>query len=127
MGRGLGFSRETDDRAMGSPMKVKHSIRLTLGVGVALLAWPGWVPLGRSQAPLTQFLVPEPRTASGTTNSGGAAQPPAASGKLIEERLSKARADLAVALTLEDVNATNRPAGISLQDIVLRRALLERL
>lgn len=102
-------------------------VRLSLTFGVALLAWAGGVSVGRSQSPLRNALVPESRAASGATNSAAVRQDSDTSKKVIEERLARARADLAVAAALKELNSTNLPAGVSFQDIALRRGLLERL
>ena len=93
----------------------------------SLLALAGGVSVGRSQSPLTKALVPESRAVSGVTNSAAAKQDLDDSAKVIEERLARARADLAVATALKDLTTTNLPGGVSFQDLALRRGLLERL
>lgn len=105
-------------------MNAKH-IRATTILGIALPVWLGVVGVAWGQASLKRALVSESRT-SPATNSGTATQSVAAA-KALEEKLSKARADLATAISLENLNPTNRPAGISLQQIALRRGLLERV
>jgi small-conductance mechanosensitive channel len=93
-------------------MKAKQSTHFVLSVGLAWLACMGVYDSGWAQAP------------TGGTNAG---EVTVVSSKLVEERLAKARADLAVAVALEELNATNRPAGSAAQETVLRRSLLEML
>ena len=45
----------------------------------------------------------------------------------IEDRLTEARAALAAELAIGEAGLTNKFAGVSLQDVVVRRALLQRL
>ena len=45
----------------------------------------------------------------------------------MEERLARARSELSAAVPIDDASITNRPQRISLQDMSLRRALLQRL
>ena len=47
--------------------------------------------------------------------------------KTLADRLAEARANLAAAATLGDAGLTNAPAGVSPQDISVRRAGLQRL
>ncbi len=96
-------------------------------MGVASLAWACGISVARSQSRLTQTLAPGSPAAAGSTNTTGITPDPGASGASLEERLAKARADLAVATTLNDLDASNRPTGIVPQDVTLRRGLLERL
>src|SRR5438034_4196843 len=58
-----------------------------------------------------------------TDNSGGRV----ISAKVLEERLSEARANLAAAGTPGDAGLTNTPGGVSAHDLSARRALLQRL
>ncbi len=94
---------------------------------MACLALAGGVSVGRGQSPLTKILVAETRPATGTTNTEATAQSQSTANKGLAEKLAKARADLAVATTLDDLSLTNRPDGLSLQDAALRRGLLQRL
>src|SRR5213075_2289610 len=106
---------------MQSPMKAKRSTHFVLSVGLTWLGCMGVCDSGWAQTPAAQLLGAG--TAAGATN----VEVSGVSSKLVEERLAKARADLAVAVTLEELNATNRPAGTVAQETVLRRSLLEAL
>src|SRR5262249_24848934 len=55
------------------------------------------------------------------------AEAPTASTPPVETRLAEARASQAAAEALGDAASTNKPAGVPLQDISTRRALLSRL
>ena len=94
--------------------------------GCALLIWVGSMLFGWSTTPLTRALMSETRAPEAVTNAatGGL---DAAAVKLVEEKLAKARTDLAAATTFDGLSVTNRPDGLSLQDAALRRGLLERL
>jgi small-conductance mechanosensitive channel len=107
-------------------MNANH-IRASAVLGIALPLWLGVIGVAWGQASLKRVLVSESRTSSAATNSETATQTVAALVKALEEKLSNARADLTAAISLENLNPTNRPAGISLQEIALRRGLLERL
>jgi potassium efflux system protein len=68
--------------------------------------------------------------AGGQQEAAGAksnVQAPAVTVQTIESRLADARANLAAADALGDAAITNVPAGVSLQDMATRRALLSRL
>src|SRR5262245_45698006 len=88
-------------------------------VAGALLAAP-LLPPGVAGAP---GQVPLP----GITPAAVATNTPISSTKTIEARLAEARTNLAVVVGLGDAGITNAPAGVSLQDVWLRRAMLERL
>ena len=81
--------------------------------------------LSAAQNPLTKVLLPAPSSSS--TNAVENATDLRAFSKAAEERLAKARIELAAATTSDDPTLTNRPSGISPQEISLRRALLQRL
>ena len=61
------------------------------------------------------------------TNLTDSPSGPVTSAKALEARLTEARANLAAAAALGDAGLTNAPAGVSAQDISLRRTLLQRL
>jgi potassium-dependent mechanosensitive channel len=63
----------------------------------------------------------------GQTAPVGGLQAPAAAVQAIESKLGEARTHLAAAEALGDEALTNAPAGVSLQEIATRRALLSRL
>ncbi len=108
----------------------KPSFRRVAGVvaGVALLLALGVLP-ALSQSPITRALTPKPAAAAETaTNSN--ASPPSDTESVtaaINEKLDKARADLAIVSTLSSANGTNEPGGLSAKDLALRRGLQERL
>ena len=64
---------------------------------------------------------------SGQAASPGEVQAPAVAAQGIETKLAAARANLTAAEALGDAASTNAPAGVSLQDVATRRALLHRL
>lgn len=102
---------------------MKASRRWALAFCIVWLASGCPSSTGWSQAPLARALISESRTA--VTNSQTAVQADAV--RLLEERLARARSDLSAAIALDDLNPTNRPAGLTLQEAALRRGLLERL
>ena len=63
----------------------------------------------------------------GLAPAAGATNAPNSSAKSLETRLAEARTNLAAVVSLGAAGVTNAPAGISLQDVWLRRAMLERL
>lgn len=75
------------------------------------------------QTILTRTLLPNDRP----TNAADTAPDLRTFSKAAEERLAKARTELATATASDDSSLTNRPSGISAQGILLRRALLQRL
>ena len=68
-----------------------------------------------------------PSEASGPTGSPEGARTPIAALQGLERKLAEARANLAAADAVGDAALTNAPAGVSLQDMATRRALLHRL
>ncbi len=72
-------------------------------------------------------VAPGPGRLPGQTGSPGGGPPTAAVAQSTEGRLAEARANLAAAETPGEAALTNAPAGISLQDVATRRALLSRL
>ncbi len=96
--------------------------------GVALLLALGTLP-GLSQSPLTSALTTKPADATETaTNSNASSTTDTESvATAINEKLDKARADLAVVSTLSSSNGTNQPGSLSTKDLALRRGLQERL
>ena len=104
-----------------------HNFQKTLAGVVVLLALAGGVLIGRSQSPLTKVLMAGSRTTSGATNSEATTRSQGVADKVLAEKLAQAQSDLAVATTLDGLSITNRPDGLSLQETVLRRGLLERL
>ena len=89
--------------------------RASLVAGVLLAAL--WLLLGVASAPGQVRLPVGPAPAAATN-------PPSPPAKTIEARLAEARTNLA---TAGDAGITNAPAGVSVQDIWLRRANLTRL
>jgi small-conductance mechanosensitive channel len=85
------------------------------------------ISVGWSQTLLTRSLAAKPEVATDNASDNPAAADAAAAVKAIEEKLAKARADFAVMTTLDSLNGTNAPAGISGKDLALRRGLQERL
>jgi potassium-dependent mechanosensitive channel len=82
---------------------------------------------GFGQTPLNHALATKPDPAIEDTNDVGAASDLTVVAKALNEKLTKARADLAVLMTLDSLNGTNTPSGAAARDIALRRGLLERL
>lgn len=94
-------------------------------MGVALLLASGSAP-AFGQAALTRALTQSSGAATETTADTTTPEAETLT-KAINEKLAKARADLAVITTLETLNGTNIPAGIAEKDVVLRRGFQERL
>lgn len=65
--------------------------------------------------------------ATGDTSGPGAVAAPATVVQGLEAKLAEARARLAAIEALGDVALTNRPMGVSPQDVAVRRALQQRL
>lgn len=78
------------------------------------------------QTALTRALIPKSGDAAETTSDAAAPETDSVT-KSINEKLAKARADLAVFTTLDTLNGTNALAGITEKDIALRRGFQERL
>ena len=94
---------------------------------VSLLVWIGvGIPDVRSQNPLTRALLKE-ADAAGPTNAAAIATGPGAAGETVSNRLAKVRADLAAATGIDNANLTNRAPGVFLEDLSIRRNLLQRL
>src|SRR5436190_17874804 len=93
--------------------------RMALVLSGALLGAAGGAVPVPGQNSLTQALL------KGATSTNYPATPldAEASRKAVEERLARARKELSAAPPIDDVGITNRPQGISLQQISLRRAL----
>jgi len=92
--------------------------RFAFRLGLVLLGWVVAVitpALGQLSLPLTPAPGNAATAASGTDPSA----------KPLEARLAEARANLAAALG--DASLTNAPAGVSLQDLWVRRTALQRL
>jgi potassium-dependent mechanosensitive channel len=113
------------------------SSAILIGFGVAL--WPGSgqvraagqlppeQPAGVSaSSPPFSGLIAS-REASDVSASQGDAQALPGTVPDLEKQLAEARASLRTAETLGDNALTNAPAGVSFQDIAMRRALLQRL
>jgi small-conductance mechanosensitive channel len=115
------FVRACPPEASGTSNLPRQIFSWRLVASFALLVWStssGW-----SQTPLNQALAPKPEAVA----DSAAVSDTGAVAKALEEKLAKARAELAVATTLDSLNGTNQPGGISERDIALRRGLLERL
>src|ERR1043166_2841123 len=100
--------------------------RLLIIGSLALLAFGSGEKAAVGQLPL-------PKKASATSNAAGQSavpgenQTPATTAQSIEAKLAEVRAKLAAAEEQGDAGLTNAPAGVSPQDITVRRALLHRL
>src|SRR5436190_8755637 len=103
----------------------QREARLLLLFIVLLVGWAASTSVSWSQTPLTKALLAAASAPSKPTNA--TLTDLGAFSKAAEERLAKARTELGVAARLDDASVTNGPRGISLQDVALRRALLQRL
>ena len=91
----------------------------------ALLAW-AWSPSPAfGQGPLLKAISGDALTQP--TNSAESAAGSGAATEALEARLAEARASLATATEANGRALTNAPAGVSANDIPLRRGLLQRL
>jgi small-conductance mechanosensitive channel len=93
------------------------------GLCAVLLIWS--LPAALGQSPLSPVVAQKPETTNAPVSQ--AAPDAATMTRTIEEKLARARADLAAAKTLDTLNGTNVPSGISLRDFAIQRGLLERL
>src|SRR3954468_5048749 len=80
----------------------------------------GGFALDAAQNPIARGLLPESPLSTGQSNT------PTVARETIEEKLARARADLAAMKAGGDVNETNRPPG-SIEEQSLRRGLMQRL
>lgn len=105
-----------------SNANVTHIVaRWALHSGVLLLCWTTAV----SQTPLPRVVAAAglPATAA-QPNSSGSANGSDPTANTLETRLAEARTQLAL---VGDAGLTNAPAGVSPQEVGMRRALLHRL
>lgn len=99
--------------------------RMALVLSGALLGVAGGAVPVPGQNPLTRALLKEATSTS--TNSLAAPLDAEVSRKAVEERLARARKELSATPSSADAGSTNRPQGVSLQQMSLRRAFLKRL
>ncbi len=95
--------------------------------GLVLLAWAPGTYNTLAQLPQTKPAVLATDKPSGGEISPDDAQAPAAPVQSLETKVAEARANLAEAEAAGAAAATNAPAGVSLEDVATRRALLHRL
>jgi small-conductance mechanosensitive channel len=101
--------------------------RVVLLLTVALLGRAVSTPHASAQAPLPKAVTAGSLAAAGSTNLADGALGSGMSSKTLEIKLAEARVSLAAAVAPDGASLTNAPAGISAQDISLRRGLLQRL
>jgi hypothetical protein len=113
---------------METAKRIKLSLCATLLVcGLALLVWGPGTPCSFGQLPPLKPGVGGRGKASAEDVPLADAQAPAVSVQGAETKLAEARANLAAAEALGEAAWTNAPAGVSLHDVAIRRALLNRL
>ena len=113
---------------METAKRIKLSLCATLLVcGLPLLVWGPGTPCSFGQLPPLKPGVGGRAKASAEDVPLADAQAPAVSVQGTETKLAEARANLAAAEALGEAAWTNAPAGVSLHDVAIRRALLNRL